>query len=73
MINISSLSKEPGSLHRSRRTRTMVAGHCHMEAGWIDYMWPKPGETNPSKKLSYVRKVTLGNDDFYVGTGLYLD
>jgi len=24
-------------------------------SGWVDYMWPKPGEKSPSKKVSYVK------------------
>ena len=43
------------------------------ETGWIDYMWPKPGETEPSAKTAYIRKVTVGPDVFYVGAGLYPD
>ena len=43
------------------------------ETGWIEYMWPKPGETEPSKKLTYVRKVEMGDEVLYVGAGIYLD
>ncbi|MBN2232592.1 MAG: cache domain-containing protein [Deltaproteobacteria bacterium] len=25
--------------------------------GWVDYMWPKPGEKAPSRKLTYVYRV----------------
>ncbi len=25
--------------------------------GWVDYMWPKPGEKKPSPKLTYVYRV----------------
>jgi cytochrome c len=25
--------------------------------GWVSYMWPKPGEKTPSKKLAYVYRV----------------
>jgi len=25
--------------------------------GWVDYMWPKPGEEKPSKKISYIYRV----------------
>jgi signal transduction histidine kinase len=24
-------------------------------AGWVDYMWPKPGEKTPSSKVTYVK------------------
>lgn len=34
--------------------------------GWVDYMWPKPGEQTPSPKSSFVLKVS---DDLIVGAG----
>ena len=40
-------------------------------AGWVDYMWPKPGEKQPSAKTSYVKQVKYGNDTFVVGCGTY--
>jgi cytochrome c len=38
--------------------------------GWVEYMWPKPGKTSPSKKLSYIYKVP--NQDVFVGAGVYV-
>ena len=32
-------------------------------SGWVDYMWPKPGEKSPSKKLSYVKAAKLPNGE----------
>src|SRR5689334_18807833 len=43
------------------------------DSGWIDYAWPKPGETKPSKKTAYVKKAKLGKEFVYVGAGIYLD
>jgi signal transduction histidine kinase len=40
-----------------------------MGQGWVDYMWPKPGKTTPSKKLSYVYRVP--GQDVFVGAGVY--
>ncbi len=40
-------------------------------AGWVDYLWPKPGDTRPSKKSSYVRGVRVGDTLFVVGAGVY--
>jgi signal transduction histidine kinase len=40
---------------------------------WIDYLWPKPRQASPSKKSSYVRKIVLGGETMYVGSGVYLD
>jgi len=42
-------------------------------SGWIDYMWPKPGESKPSKKSSYFKKVKVGEETFIVGSGFYTD
>jgi len=36
--------------------------------GWIEYMWPKPGEEKPSPKNSYVLKI---DDNMFVGAGYY--
>ena len=40
-------------------------------SGWVDYLWPKPGDSVPSKKSSYVRRVTIGERDYIVGAGVY--
>jgi signal transduction histidine kinase len=37
--------------------------------GWVDYMWPKPGEDTPSKKISYIYRVP--GKDLFVGAGIY--
>jgi len=42
-------------------------------AGWIDYLWPKPGQANPSKKHAYVKKAQYGDEVFIVGSGAYLE
>jgi len=42
-------------------------------SGWVDYLWPKPGETVQSNKTSYVKKVNLSNGWYVVGTGIYLE
>jgi len=42
-------------------------------SGWVDYMWPKPGESEPSKKMTYIKKVKAGDETFIVGSGFYTD
>lgn len=37
--------------------------------GWVQYMWPKPGESNPSPKETYIYRVP--NTMFFVGAGIY--
>jgi len=40
-------------------------------SGWVDYMWPKPGDKKPYPKISYVKQVKHGDDTFVVGAGTY--
>ncbi|HEX8962842.1 MAG TPA: methyl-accepting chemotaxis protein [Rhodocyclaceae bacterium] len=40
-------------------------------AGFVDYYWPKPGETAPVAKLSYVKGFEPWG--WVIGTGVYLD
>jgi cytochrome c len=40
-------------------------------SGWVDYMWPKPGETQPSRKWTYVKAVTVDGVPALVGAGFY--
>lgn len=41
-------------------------------SGWVDYMWPKPGESASSTKSSYVTSVKYGPKKYMVGSGVYL-
>jgi cytochrome c len=42
-------------------------------SGWVDYMWPKPGEKTASKKLSYVKMAKMPNGEaVVVGAGIYV-
>ena len=38
----------------------------------ISYLWPAPGQTNPSKKILYARKVLSGTDTVIVGSSLFI-
>ncbi len=40
-------------------------------AGWVEYMWPKPGEKTPSQKVSYVKLVKVDGEDLVIGCGVY--
>ncbi len=40
-------------------------------AGWVDYMWPKPGEKDPSRKVSYVKLVKTPDGEMVAGCGVY--
>ena len=40
-------------------------------SGWVDYMWPKPGQSQPSQKWSYVKAVSIDGKPGFVGAGFY--
>ena len=48
-----------------------VATVAAQKAGFVDYLWPKPGHEQPVSKVSYVQ----GIDDWgwVVGSGIYID
>lgn len=37
--------------------------------GWVDYMWPKPGQEQPAAKSSYIYRVQ--GTPYFVGAGIY--
>ena len=41
--------------------------------GWVDYLWPKPGDVERSHKSTYIRKAVIDGKTVIVGAGLYLD
>ncbi|WP_051299881.1 cache domain-containing protein [Methylobacter luteus] len=41
-------------------------------SGWVDYMWPKPGESVSMQKSAYVTKAKMGDRWLLVGSGVYL-
>jgi signal transduction histidine kinase len=52
--------------------RAMLDVAEHHGSGWVDYMWPKPGESAATQKSTYVSKARLGDRWLLVGSGVYL-
>ena len=40
-------------------------------SGWVDYVFPKPGETKPSRKWTYVKSVNFDGTPGLIGAGFY--
>jgi len=40
-------------------------------SGWVDYMFPKPGQTQPSQKWAYVKAVKIDGVAGLVASGFY--
>lgn len=41
-------------------------------SGWVDYMWPKPGDSAATQKSAYVSRARFGTSWVVVGCGVYL-
>ncbi len=55
-----------------RPIREMLQKLDHADEVWVQYLWPKPGSSLPSRKLVYVRKVNAGGETFIVGSDFFL-
>lgn len=54
--------------------REMLAQLETADSGWVDYMWPRPGDERARQKSAYVRKVRLEDGrDLVVGAGIYVE
>ena len=40
-------------------------------SGWVDYVFPKPGQSKPSEKWTYVKAVTIDGTPGLIGAGFY--
>lgn len=49
----------------------MITACKEKGSGWVDYMWPKPGEKERSLKIGYVHKAKCDGEDVVVGCGVY--
>jgi len=40
-------------------------------SGWVDYVFPKPGRSEPSRKWTYVKAVNIDGTPGLIGAGFY--
>ena len=59
-----------GTVAKKKHTAKMAEMARKQGSGWIEYSWPKPNETKPSPKRTYVMRVP--GKDAYFGCGYYL-
>ena len=59
-------TKVAKSEQKTRNGKVYYAGK-----GWTSYRWPKPGEKVFSPKVSYIQGCLMGDENVYVGAGLY--
>ncbi len=52
--------------------REMLNTVVTVGSGWVNYMWPKPGECVSTRKSAFVSKAKINNQWVLVGCGVYL-
>ena len=52
--------------------REMIQKLETSDEAWVQYMWPKPGDTLPSRKIAYVRKVRVDDQTLMVGCDIFM-
>ena len=52
---------------------TIVDAVKDKDTAWVEYLWPKPGETKPSKKVCYLKKIVVNGKVRIVGAGFYAE
>jgi signal transduction histidine kinase len=58
--------------HGKRVVRDMLNLVKTGDSGWVNYMWPKPGESVSTKKSAFVSRAKIGDEWVLVGCGVYL-
>ncbi len=49
--------------------RELCAAAKNPNGGWVEYWWPKPGETEPSRKITFI--VQVPGQPYQVTAGIY--
>lgn len=52
--------------------RALLAKLQAADEAWVQFLWPKPGNVVPSRKLVYARKISLDGETMIVGCDFYL-
>ncbi len=51
--------------------KEMISKLTKGDEAWVQYLWPKPGASLPSRKLVYIRKTTVDGETFIVGSDFF--
>src|SRR5262245_1094076 len=55
-----------------RPIKEVLSKLARADEAWVQYLWPKPGSSVTSRKLVYVRKVSVGGETLIVGSDFFL-
>jgi signal transduction histidine kinase len=52
--------------------KEVMAGLANSDSTWVQFLWPRTGETALSRKLMYVRKVSAEGENLLVGADFFV-
>ncbi len=52
-------------------TQNLCEAAKNPNGAWVEYWWPKPGETEPSRKITFI--IQVPNTPYQVSAGIYDD
>jgi signal transduction histidine kinase len=64
-------SLEGRSLLKYKIIRYMIERIKGRDHAWVSYLRPRPGDVKPSKKLAYLRAVTVGDKRYIIGADFF--
>ncbi len=64
-------SLEGRSLLKYKIIRYMIERIKGRDRAWVSYLRPKPGDVKPSKKLAYLRAITVGSSRYIIGADFF--
>lgn len=56
----------------AKPVQQLIGKLAHADSAWVQFLWPRPGDVVPSRRLIYARKVVLNGETLIVGADLYL-
>ncbi len=60
-----------GNLQTQAAQMAIVEAVKNKDTAWVEYLWPKPQESNLSRKIAFLRKIMINGKERIVGAGYY--
>lgn len=64
-------AKNYGNPQTQAAQMAIVEAVKNKDTAWVEYLWPKPQESNLSKKVAYLKKIMINGKERIVGAGFY--
>jgi len=55
----------------NRLVKEMITRTAEGESAWVEYYWPRPGSSDPVRKVAHVRPLQANGEKWVIGAGMY--